>query len=209
VLTYFIPELATHRKKSVVNQWWRELVTDKTDGAAFSLIVPAELKEVKPDALQVEGAFDAFKALRAAGKNPLPLLEAIRRDNVADFLPYVARNKYDLPIPFSVYEQYFHFDYIIEPDNQGDEQDRKRKFKRLPNLIDAIAFFGARECFGLVITAQQEHVKPALDAAVDSIVAAGSQNGFLSRAIEAGLQLTGDNLVGVVRFHSVDGLDFC
>jgi hypothetical protein len=207
VLAYFLPELIALQNNKFIIDSWRGIVTDKSPNSVADLILPEELKTVTQEKVAEAGIFDAFKAARAKGEHPAPVVAAIRADDVQAFMPHAATNDYTLTIPFSLYEGFLHFEWTIEPEG-GDQNQNKFKFRALPTYVDAIALLDASQCFDTVLTAPREAVEKALEKAGSSLLGAGSGQGILARAVNAGAKVKPEHLVTAVRLHQQGSLEW-
>jgi hypothetical protein len=205
---YFLPELAAaepRKWRAWAADEWKQLLRDRSEKSLLRLLAPREFANTEDLA-----AFDwaPFRALRAAGRNPSDLLEAIRTDNVTAFLPYVAQHDFGQRIPFSLYEQYFHFDYRVERGPDGKLSITE------PTIIDAIALLGARGCFDTLVTSPMirvDKVLPiaeALERSAASIIACGARTGCLTRSIELGMSVEAKSIQPAVRFHDFGALNY-
>jgi hypothetical protein len=171
---------------------WKRLIAERGDASLLRLLQPPEYPTVQDLA---KADWVRFRELRNIGKHPSSLLSAIRRDSEADFLSHVAQHDYAQVIPYSLYEQYFHFDYEITvgPDN--------RPRVALPKIVDAIALLGAVSCWATLMSEERINKEEVLGQAARSIIAHGSTTGFLAGAIDAGMVIEGRSLESAVRFH--------
>jgi hypothetical protein len=169
VLLYFSPELSAAFPIATTAAW------RKVSAHTKSLICP---EEIPPDIPLDDADFTEFCKLRARGFSPSPLIGVIRADDAEEFLR-LTDGEFDQTVPFSIYEQYLHFEYRFERDDDSEIQ-----FASLPTLCDAIALFGSRKCFAEVLEKQPD----ALSCAAKSLVESAG-NGLLELAQEAGVEL--------------------
>jgi hypothetical protein len=173
ILLYFLPELSESFLTSTIASWRKLSMLTK------SLICPPEI----PLDLELEDAdFSTFKELRAAGHSASSILNAIRSDNVEDFVR-LASGDFTQIIPFSIYEQYLKFEYRFEK----DEEDSKLKVAAVPTVCDAIALFEAKNCFAAVLEIEPQSLINASQTLI-----ATAKIGFLDRARESGLEIQED-----------------
>jgi hypothetical protein len=195
---YFLPELyADEKSREFSTKEWKKLLPGGGESSLFNLFAPKEYPTTQD---LTKADWGKFLELRAEGKNPSALLEAIRTDSVGDFLPFVAQHDYQQRIPYSLYEQYFHFEYEVTIGG-----DNKAQMK-VPKIVDAIALLGARSCFRTLLSEEHINKEQLLGDSARAIIACGSATGFLTAAIEAGMMITGRSLEPAVRFHDNDAL---
>jgi hypothetical protein len=191
---YFAPELLAGFPAFFQEHWKEVAGIREAEGSFVKVINCGELPGTRDVTVD---KFDAFKAKRATGKGEDPLLNAIREDDDATFTPFLASHDLKQRIPFSIYEQFFHYEYIWK------QTDSKWAVER-PEFLHAIALFGAANCFNIFLQDPSPDVSERVKAASSSIA---SNPGFFGRAQEYGASVGGEALRSMVRYHKNESVE--
>jgi hypothetical protein len=146
IFLYFMYEL--HQiKPAWAEREWRDFVTGMAHSkrAPLRLIAPDFPTVWEPNNMARRVAHDrARRAGRAVGPGAA-LIDAIREDNVDAFVA-AAGDDFKAQIPFSIYEQLFHFEYRFVVQSNGDLE-----IELGPTALDAVAILGADNIFNYVM----------------------------------------------------------
>jgi hypothetical protein len=140
VFLYFAPELRGYKKSWFEIEWRQVMSRSGSRKSAIQYIAPRLPTDL--------GSFDIGKHAekRWRGESSSPLLNAIRRDDW-DAVNADCRGDFRKEIPFSLYEQFLHYDYKFTHTDTTLTVE-------LPEVIDAVGLFGARRTFeGITATA--------------------------------------------------------
>jgi hypothetical protein len=211
-LVYFAPEMLAYktkergsRKWSVHDAWRR--IHDNFKGLFGILGVPdfeTELFDRVPEA-----AWEVHKAKRISGSSDLPLLKVIKEDNAEELSTLLVQNNIELEIDFSMYEQYFHYNYNIVK-VQGSQGEVECKPSQKPQILEAVGLLGAKRCWevinGLELDAKQK--KEAVNRALGALIATpklGLGMEFIQTFTDEDIRV-GHAVVAVIQNHNQDML---